>query len=138
MALAQCELRFIYGHDVDALPAAERALELDPSLPEAHCVKARYLLEEGRDEEASRQIEIALKLDPDSWEVNKEAARVTFRQGRTADALTHFAKAASVMDADYQASGMMVTCYQALGDADHPVDLGGFAVGGHLTRLPPR
>ena len=118
MALAQCELRFIYGHDVDALPAAERALELDPSLPEAHCVKARYLLEEGRDEEASRQIEIALKLDPDSWEVNKEAARVTFRRGRTADALAHFAKAASVMDADYQASGMMVTCYQALGDAE--------------------
>jgi adenylate cyclase len=118
MALAQCELRFIYGQDVDALPAAERALELDPKLAEAHCVKARYLLEDGQDENARRQIEIALQLDPDSWEVNKEAARVTFRQGRTKEALGHFAKAAEVMDADYQASGMLVTCCQALGDAE--------------------
>ena len=116
MALAQCELRFVFGQQVDALVAAECSLELDPKIAEAHCVKARYLLEEGRDEEASRQIEIALRLEPDSWEVNKEAARVSFRQGRTKEALIHFAKAASLMDTDYHDSGMMVTCSQALGD----------------------
>ena len=117
MALAQCELRYIYAQPVDALAAADRALELDPKLPEAHCVKARYFLEEGLDEDASRQISIALELDRDSWEVNKEAARVTFRQGRTREALFHFGKAALLVESDYHSSGMMITCCHALGDA---------------------
>ena len=77
MALAQSELRFWHGRDVDGLEAAERALQLDPDLPDALCVKARYLLEAGRHDEADQQIKAALRLDPESWEVNKEAAFVT-------------------------------------------------------------
>jgi len=116
MALAQAELRFRHGKDVDALPAAERALELDPNLPEAHCVKARYLQEDGRDEDARRQIETALRLDPESFEVNKEAARVVFRQGRIKEAIPYFEKAASLMDNDAHNPVMLITCYQAIGD----------------------
>ena len=118
MALAQAELRFRHGRDVDPLPAAERALELDPSLAEAHCIKARYLQEEGRDEEASRLVDTALRLDPDSFEANKEAGRLRFRQGNMKDALAHFSKAASLMDDDYHDTGMLITCYQALGDPE--------------------
>jgi adenylate cyclase len=118
MALAQAELRFRHGKDVDPLPAAEKALELDPNLAEAHCVKARYLQEEGRDEEASELVETALRLDPDSFEANKEAGRLTFRQGHIKEALIYFSKAASLMDGDYHDTGMMITCYQALGDED--------------------
>ncbi|MGQ0558309.1 MAG: TIR domain-containing protein [Sphingosinicella sp.] len=118
MALAQSELRFWHGHDENALPAAERALEIDPDLPDALCVKARYALEEGRDEEATRQIEAALKLEPDSWEVNKEAAFVAFRRGRTAEAIPYFEKAASLMDSDYHDPGMLITCYLAVGDTE--------------------
>ena len=55
---------------------------INPALPEAHCIKARYLEEEGRAEEAEQQIRTALKLDPDSWEVNREVARMLFRHGR--------------------------------------------------------
>ncbi|HET9811158.1 MAG TPA: TIR domain-containing protein [Sphingomicrobium sp.] len=116
MALAQSELRFLHGQSVDAFESAERALSLDPDLAEAHCVKARFLEEEGHQEDAKRQIETALRLDPESWEVNKEAARLMFRQGRVEDALVHFEKASSLMDSDYHDSGMMVTCYKALGD----------------------
>jgi len=118
MALAQAELRFRHGKDVDPLPAAERALGLDPNLAEAHCVKARYLQEEGRDEEASELVETALQLDPESFEANKEAGRLKFRQGNIKDALHHFSKAASLMDGDYHDTGMLITCYQALGDPD--------------------
>ncbi|MGN6850565.1 MAG: TIR domain-containing protein [Sphingomicrobium sp.] len=118
MALAQAELRFRHGKDVDPLPAAERALELDPNLAEAHCIKARYLQEEGRDEEASELVDTALRLDPESFEANKEAARLRFRQRHIKDALAHFSKAASLMDGDYHDTGMMITCYQALGDAE--------------------
>ena len=116
MALAQAELRFRHGRDVDALPAAERALELDPNLPEALCIKARYLQEEGFEEEAKKQIDIALKLDPESFEVNREAARLNFRQRRIREAAQYFEKAASLMDSDYHDAGMLITCYQALED----------------------
>src|SRR6185312_14025056 len=34
MALAQAELRFVHGKDENALPAADRALELNAELPE--------------------------------------------------------------------------------------------------------
>ncbi len=117
MALAQSELRFRHDKPVDALPAAERALELDPDLPEAHCVKARYLAdEEDRHEDAIRQIQTALRLDPESWEVNKEAGRLIYRQGRTRDSIPYFEKAASLMETDYHDAGMLISCYHAMGD----------------------
>ena len=50
MAIGQLELRFVHGRDENALPAAERALEINPGLPEALCIKARYLEEEGKTE----------------------------------------------------------------------------------------
>ena len=65
MALAQAELRFWHARDEDAVPAAERAIEINPELPEGHCVKARYLEEEGRAEEAEKQVRTALKLNPE-------------------------------------------------------------------------
>ena len=40
MALAQSQLRLWHARDVDALPAAERALSINPNLAEARCVKA--------------------------------------------------------------------------------------------------
>ena len=43
------------------LPAADRALEMNSALPEAHCIKARYLEEEGRADEAENQIRTALQ-----------------------------------------------------------------------------
>ena len=119
MAFAQSELRFWHGKDVNALPAAERALAIDPNIPEVRCIKARYLEEEGRQEEADAEIEAALKIDPDSWEVNREAARMMFREGRTREAVPFFEKAASLMDTDWHNSAMLVTCYQALGDEDN-------------------
>jgi len=122
MALAQAELRFVHGKDENALPAADRAIELNPSLPEAHCIKARYLEEEGRADEAEKQIRTALKLDPDSWEVNREAARMLFRRGRIEEAGRFFAKAASVMDTDWHNSLMLITCCRAMDDRQGSLD----------------
>jgi adenylate cyclase len=118
MGLGQLELRFMHGQDVTALPAAERALEINPNLPEAHCIKARYLEEEGNADEAERQIRIAIKLDPDSWEVNREAARMLFRHGHIREAVPYFEKAASLLDMDFNDPAMLITCYNALGDQE--------------------
>jgi adenylate cyclase len=113
MALAQAELRFWHARDDDAVPAAERALEINPELPEVHCVKARYLEEEGRAEEAEKQVRMALKLGPESWEVNREAARMLFRHGHIREAIPFFEKAASLVDTDWNSPMMLVTCYLA-------------------------
>jgi adenylate cyclase len=114
--LAQLELRFWHGKDEDALASAERALAVNPNLPEALCIKARYLEEEGRSEEALQQIRTALKLNPESWEVNREAARMLFRHGSFAEAIPHFEKAGSLMDSDWHNPSMLITCYNSTGD----------------------
>jgi adenylate cyclase len=117
IALAQAEMRFRRSLPVDALAAAERALELDPDLPEALCVKARYLADEdGKPEEAERQIKAALRLDPESWEVNKEAARLLSRSGKMREAIPYYEKAAALMEGDYHSTGMLQTCFGAIGD----------------------
>ena len=116
MGLAQLELRFIHGLDENGLPAAERALEINPNLPEAHCIKARYLEEEGQPKQAEEQIRNALKIDPDSWEVNREAARILFRSGRIRESIPFFEKAASLMDTDWRNAAMLVCCHNAVGE----------------------
>jgi adenylate cyclase len=116
MGLAQLELRFVHGHDEDALSAAEHALQINPGLAEGHCIKARYLEEEGHTEEAEKQIRTALKLDPDSWEVNREAARMLFRHGHIKEAIPFFEKAASLNDTDWHNAVMLITCYKGAGD----------------------
>jgi adenylate cyclase len=116
MGLAQAELHFVHGFDEDALSSAERAFEINPGIAEAHCIKARYLEEEGRTEEAEKLIWTALKLDPESWEVNREAARMLFRHGQMREAIPYFEKAASLNDTDWHNPLMLVTCYEGIGD----------------------
>jgi adenylate cyclase len=115
MALAQSELRFWHGRDEDALFAAERALSINPDLPEPHCVRAHYLEEKGQLTEANREIEIALRLDPDSWEANREAASLMFRQGRVPEAIPFYEKAASLMNSDHNSPSVLTCCYRSLG-----------------------
>jgi adenylate cyclase len=118
MALAQSQLRFWHGLEVDPEPAAERALAINPDLAEAHCVKAHLLEEQGQKDKAREEIETAVRLDPESWEVNREAARLVFRQGRIADAIPFFEKAAALLESDWHNASMLVSCYRETGDAD--------------------
>jgi len=119
MAIAQTQIRFRQGKKgVDGLPSAERALELNPDLAEAHAIKAWYLLEQERPDAANDEIATALKLDSESWEVNRIAGKVLFLQGRLKDAAACYEKATELMDADYGASGMLESCYRGLGDIE--------------------
>jgi adenylate cyclase len=118
MAIAQAELAFWHGKDVNGLPAAERALSIKPDLPEALCVKARYLEEQGDQEQANALIDAALRGNPESWEVNREAARMHFREGHIAEALPYFERAAALVSSDYYNPVMLMTCYIALGDEE--------------------
>ena len=119
MALAQAELRLTHGRDENALTAAERALYINPKMPEALSIKARYLEEEGHGEEAQEQIRRALALDPESWEVNREAARMLFRHDHIREAIPYFEKAVSLMDTDWHNSLLLITCYKSTDDKAH-------------------
>src|SRR5437762_3459956 len=119
IAMAEMLLRSTSGRGVDGgLAAAERALELNADLAEAHAVKARIFSEEKRHDVASREIEAALRLDPESHQVNKCAALLRFRQQRLEESVRYFEKAVALEDGDFGAAGMLITCYLALGNPE--------------------
>jgi adenylate cyclase len=105
------------GESVEGgMDAAERALALDPSLPDAHAAKGRVLTGLGRYDEAVRELNIALGLDPDSYEANAAAARCAVATHRHDDAIEYLEKAAQVYPTDFWALGMAVQAYEAVGD----------------------
>ena len=116
LALAQSQLHLWHGKDVDALPAAERALAINPDLAEARCVKAQLLDEQGKLAEADHEMQAALRLNPESWEVNREVARLLFRQGKVREAIPYFEKAAELLPNDWHSPLMLITCYRSTGD----------------------
>jgi adenylate cyclase len=119
MAGAQISLRFFFGKEGDdGLAAAERALELDWNLAEAHSAKSQILRQNARFDEALREIEIALRLDPDSYDVNRAAGQLYYVLRRFDEAILHFEKAATIVETDYMAAGMLVSCHTAIGDKE--------------------
>ena len=119
LAIAQSSLRYNFEESVDdGFVAANAALSIDPSIAEAYCALARRLSEQGRYDEAAEEIGRGLRLDPESWEVNKEAGRLALHQRRIEDATRHYRKATELVESDFHAWALLVTCLQAAGDAD--------------------
>jgi adenylate cyclase len=116
LALARAELRFWHRHSLDSVTAAERAIALDPRLPEPHCVRARLFEEQGEDDNAAAAVELALALKPDSWEANREAAQLLFRKGATRQAIPFFEKAVMLAVKDHHSAAMLTFCYDAIGN----------------------
>jgi adenylate cyclase len=117
LAIAQSNLRYGFGQDVDdGFAAAHTALSIDPTIAEAHCAMARRLEEQGREEEALGELEKGLQLNPDSWELNKAIGNFFMFRGRPAEARPHYETAASLMETDYHAWGMVMGCCHALND----------------------
>jgi adenylate cyclase len=119
LSIAQSNLRYGFGSNVDdGVAAAHAALAIDPTIGEAHCAMARRLEEQGRKDEAFAELQKGLGLNPDSWELNKALANFHMFRGETAKAAPHFEKAAEVLDGDYHAWGMIMSCRFALGQPD--------------------
>jgi adenylate cyclase len=119
IATAQFSLRFNRGRaGDDGLAAAERALELDPTLAEPHAVKAMLLATSGRRDDAFNEMERALGLDPESDQVNSHAASLCYQAKRFEDAVRYFAKAAALNEADFASPAMLQSACTALGDKE--------------------
>jgi adenylate cyclase len=102
----------------NGLAAAERALALDDSLADAHAARAAVLLGAGAHDEARREVETAFRLDLDCYEANHTAGKLCFAQGRHREAIDFWEKASEVMESDFSATGMLITCYTAIGDIE--------------------
>jgi predicted Zn-dependent protease len=90
-ALAEALIRI---QDLEsAAHAAERALELDPSLPVPHVILGRFLMENQRFDEAEAQLQQAITLDPDLGIAYTEFGRLYVKQQRYANAVARFEQA---------------------------------------------
>jgi adenylate cyclase len=119
MAFAQNSLHYFRGKGGDdGLAAAERALELDPTLAEAYAVRATNLGFHGHRDEAFSELESALRLDPESLEANLAAGQLYSQDRRFEEAERHYAKAVALDDTSPGLAGMLVTLRSALGDRD--------------------
>jgi len=118
LAVAQRAQVYAGKEGEDGVAAAERALALDPTVVEAHGARIGALISVRAYAEAQAAIDVALALDPDSYEVNKEAARLALRQQRYLDAIRYYEKNAAVMENDFSCTGLLMTCYQAVGNKE--------------------
>jgi len=119
LSWAQWVIRMMQGRNSEGgSAAADRALALDPDLAEAHAAKTCVLVSGGRLVEATAEAAIALRLDPKSYEANYAAARCCLAKRDYTGAIFHFEKAASLVETDYVAAGMLPGCYTAKGDVE--------------------
>ena len=101
--------------------ASRRALELAPSLAEAHASRGLAVSLSGRYDEADTEFEMAMKLDPKSFEAAYFYARSCVAQGKNEDAAKWFERAIAVRPDDYAALALLATVYQALGRSDESI-----------------
>jgi TolB-like protein/Flp pilus assembly protein TadD len=111
---------------VEAMAASQRALELEPLLPEAHVARAcLYSLRVVRSDiphqpqdakEATRSFEEAIRLNPTSSYTHYVYARHLFATGHTERAVEHFEIADRLEPGDYQALSMLQTALRRLGE----------------------
>jgi len=104
------------GHSDEGMRAADKALELDPKLGEAHAIKAQILQADGYADAAAAEVAIALELDPESYEVNRAAGRLNYLLLRYEDAIRFYEKSAEVMETDINSVSMLISCYTVLGN----------------------
>lgn len=94
--------------------AAERALAIDPELPEAHTANAYLLALMGKDAEAEEAFKKALAFNPDQYDARYFYGRLLFPQKRWLDVIEQWERAIEIDPEEYQCSCLIVTAYQEL------------------------
>jgi serine/threonine protein kinase/tetratricopeptide (TPR) repeat protein len=101
-----------------ARESAERALELDSSLAEAHTAKAHMLASAGHEEEAEQFFKTALQLNPDLYEARYFYGRAFFVQRKWAQVIEQWERAIEIDPEEYQCSCLIDAPYRELGWTD--------------------
>jgi adenylate cyclase len=102
----------------EAFRASQRALDLQPQMPEAYLASACLLSMQDRTEEAERAFEAALRLNPASYDAHHMYARHLFSAGRYERAAQHFETAHRLQPDEYQCVTMLQGPLERLGRID--------------------
>lgn len=121
MVICDCYLRDWHGQDVrpeTILPIADRAVNLDPSLPEAHTALGFALFCNERYDEAESAYRHALDIDPNSYEANFFFASTIVRFRNDRERMTSLFKQAARLRPDDYVSPMMIAGFVDRGDPE--------------------
>ena len=99
----------------EALAASERALALEPYIPEAHVARACLLSMQGRNAEASRGFEEAIRLNPSAHLTYYLYGRHCFGAGEMEKAVELYRAAIRLEPDDYQTQAMLEGPLHSLG-----------------------
>jgi adenylate cyclase len=102
----------------EALAASERALALEPYIPEAHVARACLLSMQGRNAEASRGFEEAIRLNPSAHLTYYLYGRHCFGAGDMEKAVELYRDAIRLEPDDYQTQAMLEGPLRSLGRAE--------------------
>ncbi len=120
--IAECNafLRLYFGGDAStvaaAVEASEKALEIDPDLPEARAARGLALFLTNANEEAEVELRRAIELDPALYDAHYIFGRVAFGQGRMAEAAARFREACRISPDAYDSWYLLGMCYRKLGE----------------------
>lgn len=120
--IADCNsfLHLYFGHGAEAVDAADRAsakaLELDPSLSDAHASRGLALFLRRQFNEAEEKLRRAIELDPRHYDPHYIFGRVCFSQGRISEAAYHFRHACEIVTEAYDSWYLLGMCYRRLGE----------------------
>ena len=114
MVICDCYLRDWHGETIAAgelLPIAEKALDLDPSLPEAYIAHGFALFGNEKYDEAERAYRQALSLDPNSYEANFFFASTIVRFRNDRERMVSLFRLAAKLRPDDYVSPMMIAAF---------------------------
>lgn len=121
--LADCNSHLLDAGDTsvsvdEIFQQGERALEIDPTLAEAHASKGLALHTAGRYDEADASFRRAVELKPDLFEAYLFWGRNHHNRGRFEEAARLFGRAVELKADDFRAPGLQAMCLQSLGRRD--------------------
>jgi adenylate cyclase len=99
----------------DILAMADRALELEPGLAEAHAARGVALADAERHDEAEAAFKRALELDPNSYDALYSYARHSMTQGKSERAAELFVRGLEVQPDDAQCPLLAAGIFNMLG-----------------------
>jgi adenylate cyclase len=123
----------------EALGASERALALEPYIPEAHVARACVLSMQGRNDEASRGFEEAIRLNPSAHMTYHLYGRHAFGLGDMEKSVELYRTAIRLEPDDYQSLALLEGPLRSLGRTDEAREsnrLAGIAIERRLQRRP--
>ncbi|RWA70592.1 tetratricopeptide repeat protein [Mesorhizobium sp.] len=102
----------------DILRTAVKALEIDPSLAEAHAARGFALLVADRRQDAASAFQRALTLDPNCHEANQFYGDFSVTGGDLETAMKHYTRALEINPEDYHSVFQLMSILKSLGRRD--------------------